>query len=88
MPSIYIEGQRWHGWPRRIIMVRALGYGSTERRAYVPDKGTCRLIENGALADNPSFKCYSCSKCSFGWHHSTYDKQFSYCPNCGAEVIE
>ena len=48
---------------------------------------TCRLIRHGSLANMPSFVCWSCSECGFGWHHSENDKQFSFCPNCGARVI-
>lgn len=49
---------------------------------------TCYLVEHGVLATIPSFRCWSCSKCGFGWHHSVHDKQFSYCPNCGAKVMQ
>ena len=49
---------------------------------------TCELICHGSLANMPSFVCWSCSECGFGWHHSENDKQFSFCPNCGAKVIE
>lgn len=48
---------------------------------------TCMLIRHGSLANMPSFVCWSCSECGFGWHHSEYDKQFSFCPNCGAKVV-
>ena len=48
---------------------------------------TCRLIRHGSLANMPSFVCWSCSECGFGWHHSENDKQFSFCPNCGAKVV-
>lgn len=49
---------------------------------------TCKLIRHGSLANMPSFICWSCSECGFGWHHSENDKQFSYCPNCGARVVD
>lgn len=49
---------------------------------------TCRFILHGYLADQPSIACWSCAECSFGWHHSIYDKQFSYCPNCGRKVVD
>ena len=49
-------------------------------------RGTCKLEQHGSLADQPSMVCWSCSECGFGWHHSIYDKQFSYCPNCGRKV--
>lgn len=48
---------------------------------------TCKLIRHGSLANMPSFICWSCSECGFGWHHSENDKQFSFCPNCGAKVV-
>lgn len=50
-------------------------------------RGTCRLVRHGNLADHDYIACWSCSECSFGWHHSIYDKQFSYCPNCGRKVV-
>lgn len=31
--------------------------------------------------------CKSCSRCSYGWFEDIYDKPYSYCPNCGAEVV-
>ena len=31
--------------------------------------------------------CKTCSKCSFGWHEDVYDKNFTFCPNCGARVV-
>lgn len=33
-------------------------------------------------------QCYSCSKCSYGWHEDIYDKPFSYCPNCRAKLVD
>ena len=54
---------------------------------YVPER-TCHLVRHGSLANLPSFICWSCSECGFGWHHSENDKHFSYCPNCGARVVE
>lgn len=49
--------------------------------------GKCELIEHGSLANWPDMVCWSCSACGFGWHHSRNDKQFSYCPNCGAKAV-
>lgn len=49
-------------------------------------RGECELVEHGSLANWPDMVCWSCSECEFGWHHSRNDKQFSYCPNCGAKV--
>ena len=51
------------------------------------ERTECRLVEHGSLGNYESFVCWSCSECNFGWHHSIYDKQFSYCPNCGAKVV-
>lgn len=53
---------------------------------YVPER-TCKLERHGSLADWPEMVCWSCSECHFGWHHDINDKQFSYCPNCGAKVV-
>ena len=49
---------------------------------------TCKLERHGSLADWPSMVCWSCSECGFGWHHSIYDKQFSFCPNCGRKIVK
>lgn len=49
---------------------------------------TCKLKRHGSLANYPEMVCWSCSECHFGWHHDVNDKQFSYCPNCGAKVVE
>ena len=51
-------------------------------------KRTCKLERHGSLANWPEMVCWSCSECHFGWHHDINDKQFSYCPNCGAKVVE
>lgn len=51
-------------------------------------RGECHLMRHGSLADWPDMVCWSCSVCNFGWHHDVNDKQFSYCPNCGARVTE
>lgn len=48
---------------------------------------TCKLERHGSLANYPEMVCWSCSECHFGWHHSVNDKQFSYCPNCGAKIV-
>lgn len=47
---------------------------------------TCHLLQHGPIAEIPTMYCWSCSECGFGWHHSIYDRQFSYCPNCGRTV--
>ena len=75
---------------------RAGGYMSVHMWCDTPEqaveatlgRGTCRLVRHGNLADHDYIACWSCSECSFGWHHSIYDKQFSYCPNCGRKVVE
>lgn len=38
--------------------------------------------------DNYYMRCCSCSECNAGWFEDIYDKPFSYCPHCGAKVIE
>ena len=38
--------------------------------------------------DDDSDLCIKCNSCCRGWHISKYDKSFSYCPECGAEVVE
>lgn len=38
--------------------------------------------------DNYYMRCCSCSLCNSGWFEDIYDKPFSYCPHCGAKVID
>lgn len=40
-----------------------------------------------ASGDDDSDLCIKCNSCCRGWHISKYDKSFSYCPKCGAEVM-
>lgn len=49
------------------------------------DRPTCETIEHGRPYE--SHVCKSCSRCSYGWFEDMYDKPYSYCPNCGAEVV-
>lgn len=48
------------------------------------DRPTCKTIEHGR--PDEFHVCKSCSRCSYGWFEDIYDKPYSYCPNCGAEV--
>lgn len=50
------------------------------------DRPTCETIEHGRPYE--SHVCTSCSRCSYGWFEDMYDKPYSYCPNCGAEVVK
>ena len=70
-------------------------YGGTEQRAIAAwntrAERTCTVKPHGYLiinGEDSDMRCWSCSECAYGWHISDYDKQFSYCPNCGAEVVE
>lgn len=68
-------------------------HGVAEREEYRIEEWelserTCKLERHGSLANYPEMVCWSCSECHFGWHHSINDKQFSYCPNCGAKVVD
>lgn len=38
--------------------------------------------------DNYYMRCCSCSECNAGWFEDIYDKPFSYCPHCGAKVVD
>lgn len=49
------------------------------------DRPTCETIEHGQPYE--SHVCKSCSRCSYGWFEDIHDKPYSYCPNCGAEVV-
>lgn len=52
---------------------------------------TCHVVPHGyciANGEETSCRCWSCSECSYGWHISDYDRQYRYCPNCGAKVVE
>lgn len=53
-----------------------------ERTCHIEPHGYC--IANGA---ETSCRCWSCSECSYGWHVSDYDRQYRFCPNCGAKVV-
>lgn len=37
--------------------------------------------------EDDSMLCYGCGACGYGWHVSKNDKPFTYCPNCGREVV-
>ena len=52
---------------------------------YKIDRPTCKTIEHGR--PDECHVCKSCSRCSYGWFEDIYDKPYSYCPNCGAEVV-
>lgn len=52
---------------------------------YKIDRPTCKTIEHGR--PDEYHVCKSCSRCSYGWFEDIYDKPYSYCPNCGAEVV-
>lgn len=76
----------------RQVFTRSHGFCSwgerkEEQITDIPER-TCRLERHGSLANYPEMVCWSCSECHFGWHHDVNDKQFSYCPNCGARVVE
>lgn len=50
------------------------------------DHPTCETIEHGR--PDESHVCKSCSRCSYRWFEDIHDKPYSYCPNCGAEVLD
>ena len=56
------------------------------RLADLIDRPTCETIEHGR--PDEFHVCKSCSRCSYGWFEDIYDKPYSYCPNCGAEVVK
>lgn len=61
-------------------------YEETVRKlADLIDRPTCETIEHGRPYE--SHVCKSCSRCSYGWFEDIHDKPYSYCPNCGAEVV-
>ena len=47
---------------------------------------TCRMEYNEEWSGDELYptECYNCSEC----HHMTIDGMPSYCPNCGAKVVE
>lgn len=47
---------------------------------------TCEVIEYPTGEYGTA--CFACKICHYGWHISINDKPFSYCPNCGAKVVE
>lgn len=46
---------------------------------------TCHVVICGQ--SDKYHVCKTCSECHFGWHEDIYDKDFSFCPNCGARVV-
>lgn len=52
---------------------------------YIPER-TCKKRNHDT--DSYYMKCFSCSLCNAGWFEDIYDKPFSYCPHCGAKVVE
>lgn len=46
---------------------------------------TCHVVICGQ--SDKYHVCKMCSECHFGWHEDIYDKDFSFCPNCGARVV-
>lgn len=52
---------------------------------YVPER-TCRRRNHDT--DDYCMRCCSCSQCNAGWFEDVNDKPFSYCPHCGAKVVE
>ena len=63
----------------------SVGENILARLADLIDRPTCKTIEHGR--PDESHVCKSCSRCSYGWFEDIYDKPYSYCPNCGAEVV-
>lgn len=59
---------------------------AVETLADLIDRPTCETIEHGRPYE--SHVCKSCSRCSYGWFEDMHDKPYSYCPNCGAEVVK
>lgn len=57
-----------------------------ERIADLIDRPTTTVTV--ASGDDDSDLCIKCNSCCRGWHISKYDKSFTYCPECGAEVVE
>jgi hypothetical protein len=47
--------------------------------------GKCHVTQYDTGDD--STLCYGCGACGYGWHVSKNDKPFTYCPNCGREVV-
>lgn len=79
-----------HGWLDAMVanavygvMGEGVAIGGTV--ADLIDRPTCETIEHGG--PDESHVCKSCSRCSYGWFEDIHDKPYSYCPNCGAEVI-
>lgn len=52
---------------------------------YVPER-TCRMEYNKRWSYDEYYptQCYNCSECG----HMTYDGVPTFCPNCGAKVVD
>lgn len=59
---------------------------SEVNRVIAPSERTCKRRNHDT--DNYYMRCCSCSRCNAGWFEDIYDKPFSYCPHCGAKVVE
>ena len=85
--------QRETPWMAEDLM-QALGFTSYEdgeenifdRLADLIDRPTTTVTVTSG--DDDSDLCIKCNSCCRGWHISKYDKSFTYCPECGAEVVE
>ena len=93
--EFYVERQGWARWPKVLMMCRRHGSMedgsvSVERRRYVPER-TCEIDYER-----------HCSNCGVHVHKSAVlarknldggtwtvvSKPASYCPNCGARVVD
>ena len=52
---------------------------------YIPER-TCRMEYNERWSHDEYYptECYNCSECG----HMTYDGVPTFCPNCGAKVVD
>lgn len=89
-PSCHVattrEFQSWRVYCGEDDLTRTLAIGRAislwNRRA----ERTCKRRNHDT--DNYYMRCCSCSRCNAGWFEDTYDKPFSYCPHCGAKVVD
>lgn len=87
----FMRGKEWwllkrgHGKTRRLHYPNRILVGELDKpRVYLPER-TCR---NDNDNDNDPSR-FTCSECGWeDWDTYTADSAFSYCPNCGAKVVE
>lgn len=97
MARYKVQQQDWKHWPKVLVVEQWNEYGLAIGR-YVPDKGTCRIIE--AELDDEGYKLltiepYPDATSKDEWYGimgvcsecGEYVPKMNYCPECGRKVV-